>query len=99
MAVMSVDLYHDCHNVCVSGHTALCPCVLQAALPHLKEGASIINTSSVTAFKGSPSLLDYSSTKGAQVGATGGTVGLLFACCMLAVACYLLRIMQPLINK
>jgi hypothetical protein len=41
---------------------------LQAALPHLKEGASIINTSSVTSFKGSPSLLDYSSTKGAQVG-------------------------------
>jgi len=34
-------------------------------LPHLTEGASIINTSSVTAYKGSPQLLDYSSTKGA----------------------------------
>jgi NAD(P)-dependent dehydrogenase (short-subunit alcohol dehydrogenase family) len=41
--------------------------LLQAALPHMKEGASIINTSSVTAYKGSPGLIDYSSTKGAQV--------------------------------
>lgn len=37
----------------------------QAALPHLASGASIINTSSVTAFKGHPLLLDYSATKGA----------------------------------
>lgn len=37
----------------------------QAAMPHLKEGASIINTTSVTAYQGSPQLLDYSSTKGA----------------------------------
>ncbi|WVQ65865.1 uncharacterized protein L199_004043 [Kwoniella botswanensis] len=37
------------------------------ALPHLKRGASIINSSSVTAFKGSPSMMDYSSTKGAIV--------------------------------
>lgn len=35
------------------------------ALKHLKEGAAIINTTSVTAYRGSPSLLDYSSTKGA----------------------------------
>jgi NAD(P)-dependent dehydrogenase (short-subunit alcohol dehydrogenase family) len=39
----------------------------QAALPHMKEGSSIINTSSVTAYKGSPKLVDYSATKGAQV--------------------------------
>jgi NAD(P)-dependent dehydrogenase (short-subunit alcohol dehydrogenase family) len=42
----------------------------QAALPHLGEGTSIINTSSVTAYKGSPQLLDYSSTKGAIVSFT-----------------------------
>jgi NAD(P)-dependent dehydrogenase (short-subunit alcohol dehydrogenase family) len=39
----------------------------KAALKHLQEGGSIINTTSVTAYKGSPELLDYSSTKGAIV--------------------------------
>jgi NAD(P)-dependent dehydrogenase (short-subunit alcohol dehydrogenase family) len=42
----------------------------KAALKHLKEGSTIINTTSVTAYKGSPSLLDYSSTKGAIVAFT-----------------------------
>lgn len=42
----------------------------QAAMPHFGEGASIINTTSVTAYKGSPQLLDYSSTKGAIVAFT-----------------------------
>src|SRR6476661_8376807 len=37
----------------------------KAALPHLKKGASIINTGSVTGLEGSPKLLDYSATKGA----------------------------------
>jgi NAD(P)-dependent dehydrogenase (short-subunit alcohol dehydrogenase family) len=37
----------------------------QAALPHLTAGASIINTGSVTAFRGSKRLIDYASTKGA----------------------------------
>jgi NAD(P)-dependent dehydrogenase (short-subunit alcohol dehydrogenase family) len=41
-----------------------------AALPHLKEGSAIINTASVTAYRGSPKLLDYSSTKGAIVSYT-----------------------------
>ncbi|MDF3026675.1 MAG: family oxidoreductase [Fluviicola sp.] len=38
---------------------------VKAALPHLKKGDTIINTSSVTANRGSDHLLDYSSTKGA----------------------------------
>jgi NAD(P)-dependent dehydrogenase (short-subunit alcohol dehydrogenase family) len=37
----------------------------QAALPHLKRGASIISTTSVTAYKGQDLLLDYASSKGA----------------------------------
>jgi NAD(P)-dependent dehydrogenase (short-subunit alcohol dehydrogenase family) len=39
--------------------------IVQAALPHLKEGAVILNTGSVTAMKGNGSLIDYSATKGA----------------------------------
>jgi len=42
----------------------------KAALKHLNEGSSIINTTSVTAYKGNPQLLDYSSTKGAIVAFT-----------------------------
>src|SRR6478735_7074936 len=44
--------------------------MVKAALPHLKEDARIINTASVTAYRGSPKLLDYSSTKGAIVAFT-----------------------------
>jgi NAD(P)-dependent dehydrogenase (short-subunit alcohol dehydrogenase family) len=37
----------------------------QAALPHLRESAAIINTGSITSFKGNPGLIDYTATKGA----------------------------------
>jgi NAD(P)-dependent dehydrogenase (short-subunit alcohol dehydrogenase family) len=39
--------------------------ITRFALEHLREGDAIINTGSVTSFRGSPGLLDYSSTKGA----------------------------------
>jgi NAD(P)-dependent dehydrogenase (short-subunit alcohol dehydrogenase family) len=42
----------------------------KAALPHLAQGSAIINTASVTAYRGSASLIDYSSTKGAIVSFT-----------------------------
>jgi NAD(P)-dependent dehydrogenase (short-subunit alcohol dehydrogenase family) len=42
----------------------------QAALPHLRESAAIINTTSVTAYRGATSLVDYASTKGAIVAYT-----------------------------
>jgi NAD(P)-dependent dehydrogenase (short-subunit alcohol dehydrogenase family) len=39
--------------------------MVQAARPHLKRGAAIINCTSVTMYKGSANLLDYAATKGA----------------------------------
>ena len=44
--------------------------ITQAALPNIPEGGCIINTASVTAYRGSPSLIDYASTKGAIVSFT-----------------------------
>jgi NAD(P)-dependent dehydrogenase (short-subunit alcohol dehydrogenase family) len=44
--------------------------MVRAAMPHMKAGACIINTASVTAYRGSPHLLDYASTKGAIVAFT-----------------------------
>lgn len=44
--------------------------LVRAALPHMNPGACIINTASVTAYKGSPKLLDYSASKGAIVAYT-----------------------------
>ncbi|MDB5696657.1 MAG: putative oxidoreductase YhdF [Sphingomonas bacterium] len=39
--------------------------MVQAARPHLSEGAAVINCTSVTMYQGASELLDYSSTKGA----------------------------------
>ncbi len=44
--------------------------LIQSALPHMKKGSSIINTTSVTAYQGNKDLIDYSSTKGAIVALT-----------------------------
>lgn len=44
--------------------------VTKYALAHMKEGGSIINTSSVTAYRGSAKLIDYSATKGAIISFT-----------------------------
>ena len=44
--------------------------LIQNALPYMKEGGSIINTASVTAFEGNKDLIDYSATKGAVVALT-----------------------------
>lgn len=44
--------------------------LIQNALPHMKKGGSIINTTSVTAYEGNKDLIDYSATKGAIVALT-----------------------------
>jgi NAD(P)-dependent dehydrogenase (short-subunit alcohol dehydrogenase family) len=44
--------------------------ITQAALPHLHEGDSIINTASIVAYRGHETLMDYGATKGAIIGFT-----------------------------
>ncbi|XP_073009489.1 glucose and ribitol dehydrogenase-like [Typha latifolia] len=46
--------------------------VTKFAVKHMKEGASIINTTSINAYKGNAKLLDYTATKGAIVAFTRG---------------------------
>jgi NAD(P)-dependent dehydrogenase (short-subunit alcohol dehydrogenase family) len=47
----------------------------KAALKHMKKGAAIINTTSITAYRGNPALVDYASTKGAIVAFTRSLAG------------------------
>lgn len=49
--------------------------LVKAAMKHLKKGSVIINTTSITAYRGSPQLLDYSATKGAIVAFTRSLSG------------------------
>lgn len=51
--------------------------VTRAAMKHLKKGDTIINTTSVTAYRGSEHLIDYSSTKGAIVSFTRSAAAML----------------------
>lgn len=46
--------------------------IVRRALPHMKEGGSIINTSSIQAYQPTPTILDYAATKGAIVTFTKG---------------------------
>jgi len=57
----------------IYAHFYLC----QAAVPHMKAGASIINTTSINAKNPSPQLLAYATTKGAIANFTAGLAGML----------------------
>jgi NAD(P)-dependent dehydrogenase (short-subunit alcohol dehydrogenase family) len=49
--------------------------ITKYALPHMKKGSAIINSSSVTAYRGSATLIDYASTKGAIISFTRSLSG------------------------
>lgn len=63
---MDLDIMEDTFRTNIFSMIQMC----KAALPHMKEGSTIVNTSSVTAYRGSSHLLDYASTKGAIVSFT-----------------------------
>lgn len=63
---MDLDLMEDTFRTNIFSMIQMC----KAALPHMKEGSTIINTSSVTAYRGSSHLLDYASSKGAIISFT-----------------------------
>ena len=46
--------------------------LVKAALPHLAEGSAIVNTTSVTAYQGNPTFIDYTASNGAIVAFTRG---------------------------
>ncbi len=49
--------------------------ITKNALSHMKKGSAIVNTTSVTAYRGSPHLMDYAATKGAIVAFTRSLAG------------------------
>lgn len=63
---LDLDLMEDTFRTNIFAMIQIC----KLALPHMKEGSTIINTSSVTAYRGSTHLLDYASTKGAIISFT-----------------------------
>jgi len=68
MQFQEEDLQHmDLINMETTFQTNVFPLfyITKAALEYLSEGDTIINTASITAFRGNPTLIDYSSSKGA----------------------------------
>ncbi len=63
---ISVDQLRVTFEVNIFSQFYLC----RHALPHMKAGGSIINTASITAYRGNEELIDYASTKGAVVAFT-----------------------------
>lgn len=65
-----LDISHEQLNFIFQNNVFSFFYLIQYALPYMKNGASIINTTSVTAYEGNKDLIDYSSTKGAIVSLT-----------------------------